>query len=224
MKKKLKEFIYQHPRFTRIVIKAINKIPFNNKIRVNSGNKIKNYAFLKSCKIFVKGKNNEIIMEDYTRLIRSSINIYGNKNKIIIGSNCYLVDTEIHIEDSNGTIFIDKDTSICGKTHLACIEGKEIKIGKNCLFSSDIVIRTGDSHSIINMGGMRINSSRDVHIGDHVWIGNKVIILKGSVIENDSIVATGSIVTKKFNEKNVILGGNPAKIIKENVKWTGERL
>ncbi|WP_285959015.1 acyltransferase [Thomasclavelia spiroformis] len=224
MNKKLKEFIYQHPRFIRIIIKIINKLPFNNKIHIKFGNKIKNSALLRSCKIVIKGKNNEIVIEDYTRLIHSSISIYGNNNKVIIGSNCFFYETDIHIEDFNGTISIGKNTSICGKTHLACIEGKAIEIGENCLFSSDIVVRTGDSHSILNMDEKRTNPSMDVYVGNHVWVGNRVIVLKGSVIENNSIVATGSIVTKKFNEGNVILGGNPAKVIKENIKWTGERL
>ena len=145
-------------------------------------------------------------------------------NKVIIGSHCFLNKADIHIEDSTGMLSIGKNTAICGNTHLACIEGKTIEIGEDCLFSSDIVVRTGDSHSILNMDGKRTNPSMDVHIGNHVWIGNRVIVLKGSLINHNSIVATGAIVTKKFNEINVILGGNPAKIIKECVNWDGERV
>lgn len=224
MKQKLKEVIYQHPRMVGGIIKVVNHVPFNNKIRIKQGNNIRNFALLKQCTVLVKGKNNEIVIEDYTRLIHTSIIIQGNNNKVVIGRKCYLKDAEIYIEDSGGMISIGKDTSICGKTHLACIEGRKIEIGEGCLFSSDIVLRTGDSHSILNLDGKRINPSKDIKIGNHVWIGNRAILLKGSEIGDNSIVATGTVVTKKFEIKNIILGGNPSKIIKENITWDGFRI
>ena len=218
MNKKLKEFIYQHPRFIRIIIKIINKLPFNNKIHIKFGNKIKNSALLRSCKIVIIGKNNEIVIEDYTRLIHSSISIYGNNNKIIIGSNCFFYETDIHIEDFNGKISIGKNTSICGKTHLACIEGKAIEIGENCLFSSDIVVRTGDSHSILNMDEKRTNPSMDVYVGNHVWLGKDAIIMKGVNIGDGAIVGMDSMVTKDVPERSIVVG-KPARVIKNNVHW-----
>lgn len=107
---------------------------------------------------------------------------------------------------------------IFGKTHLAGIEGTSIIIGTYCLFSSDIIFRTSDSHSILNKAGERINYSKSIEINDHVWFGNKTTINK------DSIVATGAIVTRQFNESNVILVGIPAAIIKKEVNWDINRL
>lgn len=73
------------------------------------------------------------------------------------------------------------------------------------------------------MEGKRINPSKDVNIGDHVWIGNKTIILKGSEIADDSIVGSGAVVSGKYTDNNVVIAGNPAKIIKRDITWKYER-
>ncbi|MBK5442691.1 acyltransferase [Peribacillus sp. TH24] len=153
-----------------------------------------------------------------------SLYIQGNNNKITIGENVRVRQGDLYIEDDNNLIKIGNSTSIMGYTHIAVTEGKKAIIGEECMFSSDVVIRTGDSHSIIDNGGSRVNQARDVIIGDHVWLGNKTTILKGSTISSNSIVGTGSIVTKEFKKANVILVGNPAKIVRENTNWLKERI
>ena len=110
------------------------------------------------------------------------------------------------------------------KTQLAVIEGCSITLGSDCLLSSDIMVRTGDSHSVLDTNGKRINRSKDVVLSDHVWVGNRAILLKGSEIGRDSIVASGGIITKAFHTTNVVLGGNPARIIKENINWDSNRI
>ena len=113
---------------------------------------------------------------------------------------------------------------MCGKIHLACTEGKTIRIGNDCLLSSEIVFRTGDSHSIVDLNGHRINSADDIEIGNHVWIGHRALIQKGVNISNNTVIATGAIVTKSFEETNIILAGVPAKIVKHSIDWRTERL
>ena len=78
------------------------------------------------------------------------------------------------------------------------------------MFSTDVVIRTGDSYSIIDDTGKRINPALPVTIGNHVWVGNKVTICKGSTIPDNCIVGTSCDVTKR--------------IIKQNVNWDIRRL
>lgn len=91
--------------------------------------------------------------------------------------------------------------------------------------TSDIYITSTDSHSIINKNtGKRINPSLSVKLGNHVWIGHRVSILKGVEIGNDCIVGGGSILTRAFLQDNVILAGTPAKIIKKNISWDINRI
>ena len=116
------------------------------------------------------------------------------------------------------------ENTFIGPSHIACTEdGNSIVIGKNCMFSSNINIRTGDSHSILDAEGNRINHGQSVAIGDHVWIGEGAKIMKGVQIQKDTIVASGAIVTHSF-PSNVILAGNPAKCIKEGVNWNEKRI
>ena len=90
--------------------------------------------------------------------------------------------------------------------------------------SSEIVIRTGDSHSVLNESGERINPAKDVVIGNHVWIGHRVLITKGVSIPENSIVGTGAILTKAIDKCGVVIAGVPAKIVKENINWNSKRL
>lgn len=56
-------------------------------------------------------------------------------------------------------------------------------------------------------------------IGNNVWVGSEVTLLKGTVIPDGSVVGYGSIVTKAFDEESVIIVGSPAKIVKRNIRW-----
>lgn len=103
---------------------------------------------------------------------------------------------------------------------------KKIKIGKNCLISSGTFISDTDFHPIdpelrqkVPMGyptDFNQVKKAEVIIGDNVWVGWGSIILKGVTIGDNSIIASGSVVTSNI-PPNVIVGGNPAKIIRQIV-------
>lgn len=193
--------------------------------KYRGGNKVLfKKAFLRKCRIKILGSNNRILFEEAVRLDHVSIHIYGNNNFIYVKEGVSIKEGEIYIEDNGNSILIGEKTAFCGKVQLSCIEGTKINIGKECLLSSDIVCRTGDSHSLLDMDGKRINSSKDIEIKDRVWIGQRVMILKGVKICKNSMIAAGSIVTKKFEEENVVVGGNPARIVKRNIQWMYERI
>ncbi len=62
-------------------------------------------------------------------------------------------------------------------------------------------------------------SDRDIHIGESCYLGSAVRFAPGVLIGNKTLVALGSVVTKKFGVNNVLLGGVPATILKENYIW-----
>ena len=93
--------------------------------------------------------------------------------------------------------------------------GDRIEIGKDCAIGRDVVIRSYDGHTI-EQEGYRI--SEPIVIEDHVWIGQGAQILKGVHIGKGAIIAAGSVVTKDI-PAHAVVGGVPAKVIKENVKW-----
>ncbi len=152
--------------------------------------------------------------------------IRGNNHRILIGRDCrFNRGGNIWFEDNDCSLLIGEKSTF-ENVHLALTEpGSQIKIGRDCMFANDIDVRTGDSHSIIlQQSNERINYAEDIFIADHVWIAAHTILLKGSSIPENSVVASGSVVTKRFETKGIIIGGNPAKQLREGITWTRERI
>ncbi len=198
-----------------------NRLPFNNRVVFKGrNNKIEApQTLMKRTVVKVCGSGNRIIFGRRCTLRNCKVMIAGNNNTIQFGEKISMIDGEVCIEDDGNTIQAGDKTAFLGRTHLACIEGTKITIGEGCLFSSEIVLRTGDSHAILNLEGERINPSQDITLGDHIWVGFRSLITKGVSIQNDSVVATGALVTKAVDAPNVIIGGAPAKVIKRDVTW-----
>lgn len=177
-----------------------------------------------NCTFNIKGYNNEIIIKDGTCLKNCEVYIRGNNCRIYIGKNSILKRLVLWLEDSHSCIKIGNCFSV-ESGHFASTEGGKIIIGDNCLFSTNIEIRNGDSHSIIDCeNNYRLNHASDVEISNDVWVGANVVILKGSFIPNDSIVANSSVVIGKMSPCNSIIGGYPAKTIKTGVRWIHKRI
>lgn len=220
-----KELIVKYRTLVSLACRAYNLLGIFRRRIKGKGNRIEAAcALLKKADIRISGNNNTVIVEDFSILKGVSLFLYGNDNTVTIGPWCHLNGTELCIENSGNSIIIGEHTKILGKTHLAALEGTRISIGKDCLFSSDVHFRTGDSHSVLDMEGRRINASRDILIGDHVWVGTKVICLKGAQVPSHSIVGAGALVTKAFSEPHCVLAGNPAKPVKTGVDWSLKRI
>ena len=206
------------------ILPVINYLPLNNKLRLH-GTKMKtNGAVLINNKIICKGTNNLIIIHRGAILRNCVISIKGDNNTIEIGENSSIRNADFCMEDSNNKIKIGEKTYVYGKSHFACIEGTSITIGSECLFSSEVVLRTGDSHSIVNLSGERINQSADITIDNHVWICHRVMVNKGVYIAADNVIANGAIVTRSIEQSNVVVGGIPAKVIQSDINWCPERI
>lgn len=188
-------------------------------------NVIENFGGQKvNSRIQIDGNNNRVVLEKGCMFLNSLIRISGNDNKVVLKANSYVSGAELWVEDKQCVLSIGERTFIGHHSHLACTEDEsKLEIGDDCMLSSYVQIRTGDSHSIIDENGKRINKAQSVMIGNHCWLGEGAKVMKGVTLEGDDIVSTGAIVTKSFG-KNVLLGGVPAKVIKENINWRNERL
>lgn len=220
----LKQTIKANPLLYKAYSYAVNWLLGHNKYKLSKGILEINDAIVRKSVFYNKGYGNKIVVHGGSYLSECNIQIFGNKNRIFVGENVVLHGVSLHVEDDNNTIVIDNNVTIEEKTKLACIEGKKLHIGEDCMISSNVIITTGDSHSIVNIDGERTNPSNDVTIGPHVWIGNRVSINKGVTIAANSVIGNAAVVTKGTMIENCILAGNPAKIIKMNVNWRRERL
>lgn len=91
----------------------------------------------------------------------------------------------------------------------------KIVIGKGTYIARNVGIIT-NNHDFYDLSKRAIG--KDIIVGEECWIGMNAIILPGVILGKGTIVGAGSIVTKSFPEGNVIIGGNPAKIIKYKMK------
>lgn len=146
----------------------------------------------------IQGKNNVIRLGKILKIKEQCLlNICGNNAYIHMSDNITINSLEIQIS-TKGRVVIQEDTMI----------GKGVEI-----------LQT-DQHMIFDKDtGLRINQSEDVHIGKHVWLGRECVILGGANIADNSIVGARSVTSSKFSEKNSILAGSPAKIIRRNIIW-----
>lgn len=88
-----------------------------------------------------------------------------------------------------------------------------IEIGDDTLIGQYVTIMDFEAHGIEPERRRELGAIGKVIIGRNVWIGNNVTILKNSEVGDNSIIATGTVVSGKF-PNNVVIGGVPAKIIK----------
>lgn len=130
-----------------------------------------------------------------------------------------ITNLKVYMNHEDSLLFVDENFS-CVKAECYLYEGKDIYIGKDNQWSFGIQIRNSDAHAIIDLESNQcINQGKDIILGNHVWIASNVCILKGGGIGDNSIIGAGSVVTKYFDEQNIIIGGNPACCIRKNVLW-----
>ena len=89
----------------------------------------------------------------------------------------------------------------------------EIRIGKHCLIGPGVHIYTAAHPLDAEERASGAEYGKPVHIGDHVWIGGRAVINPGVTVGNNVVIASGSVVTKDIPD-DVVVGGNPARIIK----------
>ena len=195
---------------------------FVNKILIRDDNGTLKRVFRapKGVRIKFGGENSTIILAKGK---------YYKKVTMLIGNNSYVEIKKPHMWTlSNLFIEVNNTCSLNIEEGFNCVKGdilvcgnnNSIKIGKNCMFAKNFLIRTDDGHAIYDKDTLEpLNPPKDVIIGDRVWLGANTAILKGVTIENDTMVAADSLVTKSPEKSNVILAGVPAHIIKENICW-----
>ena len=188
----------------------------------NSLNISSNSFNLSKSKFVINGAHNKIIISP-TAKIRGQISciIKGSNNEVFIDENVQVVDKlniQILKNCSNAKIYIGKNTSFWNTKIQLYDNNSSIHIGSDCMFSYNVTICNTDEHSIVQDGNL-INKANDLFIGNHCWLGYDSCVMKNSYIANDTIVARAALVSGKHEQKNIILGGIPAKTIKENVNW-----
>jgi len=129
------------------------------------------------------------------------------------------------IEGDRSRIQLGNNTTIGSASIFAGESKTSIDIGQDCMISRQVKMNTSDFHSILEADtNKRINPPGNIFIGNHVWVGNEVIIRKDSKVSDNTVIGIRSIVNKQFSEPNIILAGVPARKLKENITWSRDKI
>lgn len=195
-----------------------NKIYFLNK-DYKEESKLKEN--INGLKIVINGNNNVISLSKNNLYTNCTIFINGDNTNIeILESKFSIRNLGVWCKGNNNLVKISKDSSFESCDIHSIEDNCRVYIGCNCAFSRNVKIYPTEGHSIIDIEKNKIiNTPQPIQINDNCWIGDSVIILKGTKIESNTIIGAGSVVTKAIKDSNVVIAGNPAKIIKYNVQW-----
>jgi acetyltransferase-like isoleucine patch superfamily enzyme len=141
-----------------------------------------------------------------------------NKNgKLILGKCASINSGSKVVIGENACLTIGSNSYVNEHSRIQC--RSSVTIGEDCAISWGVNILDTDEHYLlIEKKESKKENCSPVVIGNHVWIGCNSIVLKGVTLGEDCVVAAGSVVTKSFPPKT-LLGGNPAKIIRDNISW-----
>ena len=178
-------------------------------------------AFLNHVKIQIKGKGCKIVVGRRTRMNHCVISLRGDNCSLNIkGSTTMINNTLLDTYRTGSSICIGPSFSMEGG-RIEAMDGKSISIGNNCMFSRGVEVCNGDNHPIYATGhtDVRLNPSSDVVIGNHVWLGANVRVLKGVHIKDHVIVGACALVSGNIDTTYSLCIGIPARVYKTGVTW-----
>ncbi len=143
--------------------------------------------------------------------------VYGrpritNLGAIVIGDKFRLFSTTVPSEmvaHANGRIEIGNGVFVNYGASLSA--HKRIRIGDGCQLGSYACLMDNDYHSVEDR--TQAGESKPIILGRNVWLGVRVIVLKGVTIGDNAVIGAGSVVTHDI-PANTVAGGVPAKVIR----------
>ncbi len=139
--------------------------------------------------------------EQMHRLLDGLLGSHGNQYQINQPFRCDYGEN-IHIGDNFFANF-----------NLTILDEADVIIGNNVFIGPNVSIYTACHPLDAETRNTAVEWSEPVRIGDNVWIGGSVTIVPGVTIGNNVVIGAGSVVTRDV-EDNVVIAGNPARIIK----------
>ncbi len=188
-----------------------------------SGNTLSLDGYYDDIRIDIRGNDNTLIFEKNVKVTHALFRIHGNNCRIVIGRNVRIGSGEFWVEDNACILSIGENSTIESGHFAVTEDGSELRIGSDCMLAKEIEIRTGDSHSLLNSEGERINPAGHVIVDEHVWIASRAMVLKNVHIQKGAVIAAGAIVTADVAAHSIV-AGNPARQVKQDIRWTRQRI
>lgn len=183
-------------------------LKFRARIIVSSSTKISSKP---TSKILVNSKKWFVLGLEYDSTIEKvHINLDERSTLIIKGNVSIKKGVQISLAQGAKLSIGDKTfINECSKIFIY----KSCHIGEECAISWDVTITDSDVHRFLDK-----EPEKEVYIGNKVWIGFGVCILKGSYIGDGCVISSKSLVNKSFKD-NQLIAGIPANVKLDNVSW-----
>ncbi|MCL6547010.1 MAG: hypothetical protein K6T61_17490 [Bryobacteraceae bacterium] len=141
----------------------------------------------------------------------------GDRNVISIGDACHLHGF-VNVLCSDAYLKIGRRTTMV-QGSIQLHEPGSIVFGEDCMISSQVYVSLSDIHPIYDRAsGQRLNPAASVTVGDHVWMGLRCLVMKGTEIGDGSVIAAGAIVSGEV-PPNTIVAGVPARVVRQDIEW-----
>ena len=169
----------------------------------------------------ITGENNRLIIvengkeRELTEEIPGlDIVVNGNDNLVRIGFPQDFQNSRLEMFGNGNCFEKQRSGAKTGGVFFHLNHGSRIIIGRNCLFNGNISILAKEKKGV------------SVILGDNVIMGTGCIIRTGdghTIVDKgsraDSVVGAMSLVNRKFEEKNLLIAGVPARVIREGIDW-----
>jgi acetyltransferase-like isoleucine patch superfamily enzyme len=137
---------------------------------------------------------------------------------IEIGDGC-AIGGMIRLVRGDGSRIVIGEGTTFNQVGVSMHEAGQITFGRGCMLSTDIHMDVSDMHPIYDRySGERLNPPQDIRLGDRVWLGSRVLVLKGADIGSGTVVGAGAMVAGALPQ-NVLAIGSPARVVRENIVW-----
>ncbi|NJN52422.1 MAG: acyltransferase [Gammaproteobacteria bacterium] len=146
----------------------------------------------------------------YIRVHGSRIRL-GEQVHIVAASDRHVRLCVWQYDDHQGAITVGDYALICPGVRID--SASHVTIGDNCMLASGAYLSDADWHDIYDRT-RPIGKTAPIVLADNVWVGDGAVICKGVSIGRNSIVGAGSVVTNDVAD-NVIVAGNPARVVRE---------
>ena len=144
-------------------------------------------------------------VDDYVERVQLLKDLFGSTGDKVYVEPSFRCDygSNIHVGEN---FFANFDCVI--------LDVAEVRIGRDCLMGPQVGIYTATHPLDLQERQSGLELGRPVRIGDYCWIGGRAVINPGVTLGNNVVVASGAVVTKSFAD-NVVIAGNPARVIRE---------
>jgi hypothetical protein len=165
------------------------------------------------------GTGNVLFVEDGTRLRNCRLRFMGNGAVIHLRRSHGFLRLIVTVFEES-VFYLGPGATFTSEARVLPTERKHVIVGSDAMFSSRVAFRTADPHLIYSVqDGERVNPSRSIWVGDHVWLGEDILLLKGARVGSGSILAARALITKNV-PSNSTAAGVPGKIVNGGIFWT----